>query len=148
MPILKYVYSINWYFWLSNVFLQFGKCVFFCRMRKWGFFLEFLSSPWVDDILNSLEAKINFIDLNFNANFVSTNGNFHDIVINLGSTTIEKKINRMRNYLSMTVYYFSVKIQHWYTFLSKIDKHNILISEVHNCLMKGSIEMLQNVPYF
>ena len=56
-----------------------------------GLFLEFLSSPWVDDILNSLEAKINFIDLNFNANFVSTNGNFHDIVINLGSTTIEKK---------------------------------------------------------
>ena len=56
-----------------------------------GFFLEFLNSPWDDDKLNSLEAKTNFIDLNFNANFVSTNGNFHDIVINLGSTTIEKK---------------------------------------------------------
>ena len=55
------------------------------------FFLEFLNSPWDDDILNSLEAKTNFIDLNFNANFVSTNGNFHDIVINLGSTTIGKK---------------------------------------------------------
>ena len=67
--------------------------VFFCRIRKCGFFLEFLNSPWDDDILNSLEAKTNFIDLNFNANFVSTNGNFHDIVINLGSTTIGKKIN-------------------------------------------------------
>ena len=113
------------------------------------FFLEFLSSPWVDDILNSLEAKINFIDLNFNANFVSTNGNFHDIVINLGSTTIEKKNQPNKKLFINDPILFSVKIQGgWYTFLLRIDKHNILISEVHNCLMKGSIEMLQNVPYF
>ena len=65
--------------------------VCFCRIYENGLFLEFLNSPWDDDILNSLEAKTNFIDLNFNANFVSTNGNFHDIVINLGSTTIGKK---------------------------------------------------------